>query len=420
MGLFDRIKKWATNNTRLVFALLRMFKPILVLKEFAIITRFDDVQEVLSRPDIFDVTYEEKMRVVTNGSNFFLGMSDTPTYVRDVSNMRIVMPRFDLESIITPMIERLTTEILSESTGRMDIIKEYTKRVPARFIRDYIGVPGPSEDDLINWNTLLFEYLFSPTIPPEVEQGAIEGAAGMREHIDQLIVNRKSIGEKNDDVLNRCLALQKANTPGMADEEIRNNLIGTIIGAIPTTANCATLVIDYLLDHPKLLEKAKVAAQENDLETMQQFVLESLRFNSFGPGVFRIAKEDYTVAAGYFRSKKIKKGTSVLALTESAMFDGRKVKSPRDFKLDRPSYQYMQFGYGMHTCFGYHINLIQIPIIVKNLLKCDNLQRAAGKEGQLKIQGSFPVSMTMEFTPPSAHSSKIDRNEQSLATETSS
>ena len=42
--------------------------------------------------------------------------------------------------------------------------------------------------------------------------------------------------------------------------------------------------------------------------------------------------------------------------------------SPNDFRIDRPDYDYMHFGYGLHTCFGRYINMVQIPRIVQALL----------------------------------------------------
>src|SRR5947209_4397864 len=74
----DRLKKHATQYPEPVFAVLRRVKPILVAKGYAIVTRYDDVQEVLSRDDVFQVTYGEKMRVITGGSDFFLGMQNSP------------------------------------------------------------------------------------------------------------------------------------------------------------------------------------------------------------------------------------------------------------------------------------------------------------------------------------------------------
>ena len=397
MNIVIKIKSWAANNLNVIFFILRNICPIIVLNKLTIITRFDDVQEVLSRPDVFDVTYAENMSVVTNGGNFFLGMNNTPTYTRDVSNMRIVVRRDDLHTIIAPMIEQLSHKIISDNHGKLDAVRDLTKVVPARFVRDYMGIAGPTEAELIDWTTYMFQYLFFPDNPKNDDATAISYAVKARDYLDKLIAERSKSTKVSDDVIARCLALQKSATPGMTNLDIRNNLIGLIIGAIPTTSKSAALVIDYLLDHPALLASAREAASNGDIDTIRQYVLEVMRFNAFGPGVFRIANQDYTVAKGYFRSKKIKKGTKVLVATQSAMLDGRKLKSPRRFRLNRPSYVYMHFGYGMHNCFGAHINLVQIPIIVSALLKCPGLRRAEGPAGVMKYRGPFPDSLMVEF-----------------------
>jgi hypothetical protein len=84
----ERFLAWVAAHLDAVCSVLRWVKPTVVFGGNAFVTRFDDVQEVLSRDWIFQVPYAKKMVAVTNGSNFFLGMQDTPEYTRDVSNMR--------------------------------------------------------------------------------------------------------------------------------------------------------------------------------------------------------------------------------------------------------------------------------------------------------------------------------------------
>jgi len=200
-------------------------------------------------------------------------------------------------------------------------------------------------------------------------------------------------------VIERCLAVQDAGLPDMDDLSIRNNLIGLIIGAIPTTSKSAVLTLDYLLSHPELLPKAQAAARADDAALMAKYVLECLRFSSFAAGIARVCAEDYVVARGTLWATRIPKGRPVLAATQSTMMDWRALKSPKQFLLDRPDYVYMHFGYALHTCFGYYINLVQIPRIVKAVLKRDGLRRAAGTEGQMQSTGPFPVHMRLEFNP---------------------
>jgi len=186
----------------------------------------------------------------------------------------------------------------------------------------------------------------------------------------------------------------------MRDADIRNNLLGLIIGAIPPTAACVALVLDYLLDRPALLEGAQQAARERDRLQLRAYVQEALRLNPFGPGLHRVARADYRLASGTLRSKKIRKGALVCALTQSAMRDGRELDRPRRFLTDRPDYHYLHFGCGLHACFGKHLSLIQLVHIVGCVLRRDQLRRVPGAQGRLQYEGPFPRHLVLEFNRP--------------------
>jgi len=57
----------------------------------------------------------------------------------------------------------------------------------------------------------------------------------------------------------------------------------------------------------------------------------------------------------------------------------------------------MHFGYGLHTCAGQYINRVQIPGILKPLLKQKTLRRADGDAGQLQYSGPFPSGLEVVF-----------------------
>jgi len=396
-GLKEKITAWGLENIDLVFAVLRWVRPNVTFNGTALVTRFDDVQEVLSHDWVFGVPYEQKMLKVTGSSNFFLGMENTSDYARDVSNMRLAVRREDMNDKVIPIVDKKCEQNIKSIQGdSFDAVQDISLPVATQFIGDYFGTPGWNEKEFANAATEMFHYLFYPD-DPELETRALTAAKLTREYLDDVIAERKNEDEQVDDILGRCLAMQKAGLPGLTDLDIRNNLIGLIIGAIPTTSKCAILTLDYLLDHEDLFAAAKKAADENDIELLKKFVLESIRLSPFAAGVQRICLQDYTVARGNLRASKIKKGTKVLAATQSAMQDMRKVKKPKEFRLDRPDHTYMHFGFGLHTCFGQYINMEQIPRIVKALLCLPGLQRVNGDSGKVKYYGPFPQNLQLSI-----------------------
>lgn len=381
------------------FALLRRIQPIFVIRNFALITRFEDVQEVLSRDGVFDVTYADKMRRITNGENFFLGMRNTPRYTRDVSNMRICVRREDVPRIVAPFVSNCAADIVTRSSGRLDVVSELTRVVPTQLVGAYFGTPGPSETELADWTSTLFRYLFLDQGNDEAVAGEAQAASeSLNGYLDGLIHGRKAKPSDSDDVLERCLGLQSAGIPGMEDLDIRNNLLGLLIGAIPTTSASAALALDQLLARPAVLEAAGAAARADDDALLARYVFEALRFNPLNPGIFRNTLETYTLAKGERRATTIEQGTTVLAATRSAMFDHLEVDAPDDFHIDRPAYHYMLWGYGLHTCYGQYINQVQIPGILKPLLARENLRRLPGEAGELRYDGGpFPTGLGVAF-----------------------
>jgi len=394
---------------RISLRLLRAFLPNLVLSKqlvvaypntgTAIVTRYRDVVEVLDRNADFEVVYEPKMRAITGGDNFFLGMQDTAIYERDVSNMHLAMRRDDVATIVEPAAQRLAEQLVARQTNRIDVPKDLSLLVPTAIVTDYFGIAGAQNDDLINWATLMFWYLFIDLAGDPVIAGkALDAAVACRCAIDAAIASRKAAGAVKDDVLGRCLVLQKANQPGMDDLGIRNNLIGLVIGAIPTISKACVQVLDQLLDRPRALQSAQAAARRGDNALLAAHVFEALRFNPINPLIYRRATCDVTIAAGSLRARAIPKGTMVLASNFSAMFDPLKIEAPESFRTDRPWGEYMLWGYGMHTCFGAYINRSVMPAILRPLLAKPGLRRAAGNAGRIDGGGTpFPQHFSVEW-----------------------
>jgi cytochrome P450 len=333
MTFFSSLAQHAVDDPEPIFAILRRIRPVLLVKNFALVTLHADVQDVLVQDQVFGVPYGPKMRVVTNGPDFFLGMPNSPAYERDTSHMRSVIRRTDLPNVIVPFV--------AASDGYLELVSQLTKPTPTQMICNYFGYPPDSVPELVAWASTIFQYFFTDlNNDPIVDASARDASAHVRGWLDRCIVQQRAAPTADDTVLNRGFALQQAGLPAMDDVAIRDNLLG----AIPTTSKCCAQALDELFKRPAMLAAAQQAAVQNDDATLAAYIFEALRFHPNNPGVFRVTLEDYVVGKGTMHATNIPAGTSFLAATQSAMFDDAVVESPNDFRIDRPAYTYMHWG----------------------------------------------------------------------------
>jgi len=396
------------SSQRHIFAVLRAFWPNLSLKKVlmqcydntgtAVVTRRSDCLDVLNRNADFEVVYGSRMRKLTEGENFFLGMQPGWDYTRDTSAMRLAARMTDVAEIVQPRATELATKIVAECGGKIDIVPSLTLEVPWDMTDRYFGAGG-QRDRMQEWTTSLFWYLFLDlAADPQLDASALGAAAELRDYLDDHIAARKATPTDAADILNRCLALQSADTPGMDDLGIRNNMLGLLIGAIPTISKACCIALDELLNRPDALASAHEAAQSGDDALLAQHIWEALRFNPFNPVIYRRATRDTEIAPSTLRRIKLRKGQIVFAANFSACFDRFEVAAPNSFRTDRAWEDYIIWGYGMHMCFGDVINKAVIPAILKPLLAQKNLRRAPGAAGQ--IEGGtlgFPQHFHLEF-----------------------
>ncbi|GAB5447546.1 cytochrome P450 [Gymnodinialimonas sp.] len=396
------------GTQRRAFALLRGFIPNISLSKVimkcydntgtAVVTRRDDVIDVLNRNDDFEVVYGTRMRQLTEGDNFFLGMQPGWDYTRDTSAMRLAARMTDVDEIVLPRATERADTIVAESGGKIDIVPSLTLEVPWDMTDTYFGC-GAERAQMQDWTTALFWYLFLDLqADPAKDASALVKAGELRDYLDAHIADRKANPTDAPDILNRCLALQSSDTPGMSDLGIRNNILGLLIGAIPTISKASCLALDELLNRPDALASAQKAARDGDDALLAQHCWEALRFNPFNPVIYRRAIHDTQIAPSTLRRAKVAKGQIVFAANFSACFDRFRVPDANSFRTDRPWETYMIWGYGMHNCFGDHINQAVIPAILKPLLKQKNLRRAPGDAGQIQAgELGFPTHFHLEF-----------------------
>ncbi len=417
------VGQWLASDPKAMFDELRSARPVFVSPRATIVTRHADVLEVLSRDDDFnEMLYTPRMQRVN--AHFFLGMPNSPEYEREVSAVRLAAGRSDLgliQQLVTREAAKLLTAVKeregSNKVGCLDLVKDLARVVPARFVASYLGVTGPNERILQNWMRALFRDLFSNlTNDTEVMQAADKAATEVKAFLTIAIAERKAAiisGEEvHDDVMTRLINLQPS-TLSLDNDGIRRNLTGLAVGAIETTNECVVNVMSELFDRPEILAAAQQAATRDDM-SLQSYVLEALRFKPQHPFLYRICSRDTIIARGTPRETTIAAGSFVVAATWSAMFDDTVIDSPDTFSIKRSGGDYMLFGSGRHTCFGAHINKVQITAICRAVLMLTGLRRKEGDAGNIKYEGPFPDSFILEFDPVVTQDAKKTKKEHNI------
>src|SRR5438552_2489149 len=342
------LEKHTEQHPQPLFAFLRKVKPIFVAHGFAVVTRFEDVQEILNHPNEFSVAlYLPKMEAIS--VPFFLGFDNTPQYEHDTAVMHLAMNRGDLPRLAS-FIGQTAHQLVEEATaaGKIDVVSNLTDLVPTRLVAEYFGTPGPDETTQLRWTRILFNETFlNLKDDPAITAQAIEASAEMRSYLDNIIATRKTaIAAGNagpDDVVGRLIRMQANAQTHLDDTALRNNLFGVIVGAIPTTSKATALALDKLLRHPDVLMSAQQAARNNDQQLVAAYMSEAMRLAPQNPGLLRKCTVDYTVAKGTARETTIPAGTITFVATQSAILDEHVIDEPEDFRINRPASHYMHF-----------------------------------------------------------------------------
>lgn len=417
------------------FARLRRHRPILVLGKGAIVTKYDDVQEVFARPDVFTVRmYPPRMETLTGRTP--LMMDDTPEYWHDAAALSMALPVEPVKlaaacphAAATPVslgeqaalqdverhndMERLRREVngiaeelVAEAApaGMIDAVRGLTNRVPVRLCAGWLGTPGVDEETQIYWARTLHTEMFFRAVPgAAIAPAAKAAAAAWRAQVEGLMARRRALmaagGAVPDDVLGRLLAQQPQT--GLSDDRIRGNLVHMMVGFIPQMLKTAALALEELLRRPDALAGAQQAARDGNDPLLGAYVWEALRFNAHPMGMYRQCRPDvdYVLAKGTPRATRIRGGTMVFAALQSAMFDDDVLDQPLRFKLDRPWQHYLFFGLGQHRCLGEYVGRMAVPLVLKPLLRQRNLSTLRGPRGRMSWDGPWPDRFVVRFDP---------------------
>ncbi len=411
--VYGILRRWLPNLRLPQYVYFTKYLPVPIPRFWVLVTRYEDVDEVLSRNDVFKVPWSAETKLLNdgheNGTNFILGLDgERPEegggeYDWQLAQVMHAFRREDVATIVVPVARDAATSIVDRCGGRLDAVEKLVTAVPLTICQSYYGVTIPAPLDFTHWTIAMSGYLFGPPFDrPRIHETVLAGADRTRAVVDAAIEleirrAREDPDTKSATVLQR-LAREHCRDPGkMTRLIIGSFLMGMIVGFVPTNTVAGGHILEMLLSRRDFLEAAQAAAQAGDDDLLARTLFEAMRFMPLNPGPWRQCARDYTIAAGTWRATRIRKGRYVVAGTQSAMFDPRQVGNPNTFDPGRDASDSMLFGYRLHWCAGIHIARAQITQTLKPLLLRRNLRRAPGKAGTLQLLGLFPEHLEVVF-----------------------
>ena len=444
------VSRWLRTEWRPFFAELRAQRPILPTAAFTLVSRFDDVTEVLSREQDFSVRlYAPKMDPVVDGP-FMLARDGAPANWREKGIMQAVLRPEDLPEV-RALAGRFADESLDAAVpeGRIETVSRLGRYVPIRICGAYFGFPGPDLESMYRWSRATQSDMFKNLAnDPSVHEASLRAGQEMRPYLARLLEEKRaavaeapleeavgrlvraalerlrrllaahdgdgrspagSAGRAVDgllsqidrraedkrrgqqDAFSRLVSSHFPHEIGFDDQRIMANVAGLLIGAGETTSQAVVQALRQILLRDEVREQATAAASGSDTSAFDAYVWEALRLDPNTPLLFRFTERDSTVAAGTPHETRIARGTTVFALTASAMSDEAIIPEPDAFRTDRPGFLSLHFGYGHHACLGRHVGAMVIPEVIRRVLLRPGVHLLPSPEGDLDFQGGpFP------------------------------
>lgn len=398
--LSERVVQFGLDRSTSWLGALRSFWPRLRIGKLLLVTRYDDVREILDSQDVFEVPFGREMMTLAGGENFVLGMQDGDLYRHYHRALEKAFSeafsRDTADAAIGPHVKPLAEAFVAHCGGTIDVIRDLVIPTGTNVVRELYGVDVLDDNAFAHWSISCSMLLFAdPQGSPETRVLARTGALYLGRAIDDAIAAARA-GRKSPATIVRRLVDQRNDdgTPALGDAAIRALLFGMITGFVPTNALAAGNLIEMLFSRPDVLRAAREAARADDDRRLERILFEALRFRSpLNPGVMRYANADVTIGAKRGRAYRIAAGTTILVSTQSAMFDRRRFKDAGLFRPDREQAREMLFGHGIHWCIGAEIARVHITQALKPLLKTRNLKPASGK---VRV-GPFTIERPVQF-----------------------
>ena len=394
-GLRGALLAWLWDRVPALAALLRTVWPNLRLGRFIIVTRRDDIEEVLSKPELFQTRVgirleelQKRARIKGPPPAFELCSDDEDAHTRASKTAAAVLRLDDAGNV-----GRIVRSFVSERSNAAGLdLGTLLLEVSAQVARRYVGIYVEPHEflELSLCCQAIVSYAFG-TGGVDSSMGRLGAmGAGRLSELLRRSIERDPIRGNDRTIIGRLVGM------GLCDSQTESaaTLITMALVAVPTVSSMNA--VRLLLSRPEAMRIARAAAMMGDDVALGRCLREALRLNYISPGLMRTCTSDFVIAAGTGRRMPVSAGDTVLPATLSGMLDASRVEAATSFRPDRPTSDETVFGLGRHRCAGFaagHVMMVSAlkPLLRRGLWQTRSDRRAVSWFGH--YQEHFPVRL---------------------------
>jgi cytochrome P450 len=262
---------------------------------------------------------------------------------------------------LEPRIRAIATRLLEQASaaGEMDLVGDFSARLPMMVIAEMLGVPTADEGDFRRWNQVLLA--MSLTLPGGPDAGRakkdfLAASAEMESYLRAHVAQRQSA--PTDDLLSR-LAQAEVEGERLSPPELLGFFQLLLLAGTETTTNLISNAVLSFIENP-----GQLALVREKPELLPPALEEVLRYRSPVQWMFRVAKRELEL-----HGKTIPAGAVVLAMIGSANRDPNLFNEPDRFDIGRQPNPHIAFGHGIHSCLGAALGRLEAKIALAEFLR---------------------------------------------------
>ena len=365
-----------------LFAQLRREPPVYVPHaRFFLISRYEDVQQVLLHPESFSSAGSpgvrrklpaEVVQIMAKGFRPVptIQTIDPPAHQRyrslfskAFSSRRVTQLEPDIRQIANELVDGFV------SHHRVDLVAQFAVPFPLTIISRWLGLPRADLPSLKRWSDAAAAPL-GGMLDHDQEIECAQSELEAQQYFAAKLDERRR--EARDDILTElCYARFDGSEP-LDNAEIYYLLIQLLVAGNESVRNLISSAMLLLLTHP-----GHMAAVHSKPELIPNFIEEALRLESPIKAFFRVARSD-TELGGV----KIPAGSRLAVLFASANHDESHFSNPERFDIYRENAgDHFAFGLGIHYCLGASLARTEARVAFEVLLtRLKDIRLGAGND----------------------------------------